>query len=68
MTDFDHASLDRILPPTPGPGDWDDVLSRSGVTKARRPRLLFVLAVFDRGRTNISVARFRLMETEKSLL
>jgi hypothetical protein len=30
MTDFDYGSLDRLLPATPGPADWDDVLSRSG--------------------------------------
>ena len=30
MTDLDRASLDRILPPTPGSADWDDVLRRAG--------------------------------------
>ena len=30
MTDLDRASLDRILPPTPGSADWDDVLNRAG--------------------------------------
>ncbi|MGH3017921.1 MAG: hypothetical protein ACRDLU_06060, partial [Gaiellaceae bacterium] len=43
MTDFDYGSLDRILPVTPGPADWDDVLSRSGAHQRRR-RLVVVLA------------------------
>ena len=30
MTDLDRTSLDRILPPTPGSADWEDVLRRSG--------------------------------------
>ena len=36
MIDLDHASLDRVLPATPGPADWDDVLSRSGVSTGAR--------------------------------
>jgi len=44
MTDLDGASLDRILPSTPGPADWDDVLRRSGAHRARRRRRLVVLA------------------------
>ena len=31
MTELDRASLDHILPATPGQADWDDVLNRSGV-------------------------------------
>lgn len=42
MTDLDHASLDRLLPATPGPADWDDVLSRWGAYQARRRRRLVI--------------------------
>jgi len=45
MIALDRASLDRILPATPGPADWDDVMSRSGVHQRRRRRRLVVLAV-----------------------
>ena len=31
MTELDRASLDRVLPSTPGSADWDDVLSRARV-------------------------------------
>lgn len=43
MTDLDRASLDRLLPATPGSADWDDVLSRTGAQQ-RRHRLVVVLA------------------------
>lgn len=43
MTGFDHESLDRILPATPGPADWSDVVRRSGAQQ-RRHRLVLVLA------------------------
>ena len=43
MTEFDHASLDRLLPATPGRADWDDVLSRFGAHQRHR-RLIVVLA------------------------
>ena len=36
MTHVDRTSLDRILPPTSGPADWDDVLRRSGARHSRR--------------------------------
>ena len=44
MTDLDRTSLDRILPPTPGSADWEDVLRRSGSRHAARRRRLFALA------------------------
>ena len=44
MTDLDRTSLERLLPATPGPADWDDVLSRSGVHQRRRRRLVAVAA------------------------
>ena len=44
MTQLDRASIDRLLPATPGPADWDDVLSRSGAHQRRRRRLLAVAA------------------------
>jgi hypothetical protein len=40
MSDLDHSSLDRILPPSSGSADWDDVLRRAGSTRERRGRLL----------------------------
>jgi hypothetical protein len=43
MTDLDRTSLDRILPPTHGSADWEDVLRRSGVRHHRRRRV-FALA------------------------
>ncbi|OFW72543.1 MAG: hypothetical protein A2Y55_04915 [Actinobacteria bacterium RBG_16_68_12] len=43
MTHLDRASLDRLLPATPGSPDWDDVLSRTGAQQ-RRHRLVVVLA------------------------
>jgi hypothetical protein len=43
MTDLDHASLDRILPSTPGSADWDDVMSRFRMHQGRRRRRLVVL-------------------------
>ena len=44
MTDFDRASLDRILPATLGSPDWDDVMSRSGARQGRRRWPLVALA------------------------
>ena len=44
MTHVDRTSLDRILPPTPGPADWDDVLRRSGARHSRRRWPLVALA------------------------
>jgi hypothetical protein len=44
MTDLDRTSLDRILPPTPGSADWEDVLRRSGARHGARRRRLFALA------------------------
>jgi hypothetical protein len=44
MTDFDRASLDRILPSAPGSADWDDVMSRSRAGHGHRRRRLIVLA------------------------
>ena len=38
MSDLDHSSLDRILPPSSGSADWDDVLRRAGQTRERRGR------------------------------
>ena len=40
MSDLDHSSLDRILPPSSGSADWDDVLRRAGRTRERRGRRL----------------------------
>ena len=37
MTELDRTSLDRLLPFTPGPADWDDVLSRSGARQRASP-------------------------------
>ncbi len=44
MTELDRTSLERLLPATPGPADWDDVLSRSGAHQRRRRRLVAVAA------------------------
>lgn len=44
MTDFDHTSLDRILPSTAGAPDWDDVLGRSRLHHGRRRRHLLLAA------------------------
>jgi hypothetical protein len=44
MTDFDHTSLDRILPSTAGAPDWDDVLGRSRLHHGRRRRQLLLAA------------------------
>jgi hypothetical protein len=44
MTDFDRASLDRILPATLGSPDWDDVMSRSGARQGRRRWAFVALA------------------------
>ena len=44
MTDFDRASLDRILPAALGSPDWGDVMSRSGVRQGRRRWPLVALA------------------------
>jgi hypothetical protein len=40
MSDFDRGSLDRILPPSSGSADWDDVLRRAGAGRVRRGRRL----------------------------
>ncbi|HEY7344654.1 MAG TPA: DPP IV N-terminal domain-containing protein [Gaiella sp.] len=45
MTGIDRATLDRILPPTPAPADWDDVIDRAGVRKRGRPRHLVAVVV-----------------------
>jgi Tol biopolymer transport system component len=44
MTDFDRASLDRILPSALGSPDWEDVMSRSGARQGRRRWSLVALA------------------------
>ena len=40
MSDLDHTSLDRILPPSSGSADWADVLRRAGRGRERRGRRL----------------------------
>ena len=45
MTDLDRSSLDRILPPTPGAADWDDVLLRSGARHGVRRVVVLAAAV-----------------------
>jgi hypothetical protein len=45
VIDFDRASLDRILPSTPGSADWDDVLTRSGAQERRRSVVMLAVAV-----------------------
>jgi len=44
MSDFDHASLDRVLPPIESTPDWEDVLSRSRVRQGRHRRHLVLAA------------------------
>jgi len=44
MTEFDRASLDRLLPATPGSADWNDVMSRFRAHQGRRRRRIVVLA------------------------
>jgi hypothetical protein len=44
MTDFDHASLDRVLPSMQGAPDWEDVLSRSRARRGRHRRHLVLAA------------------------
>ena len=44
VTDLDRASIDRVLPATTAPADWEDVLRRSGAHRARR-RLVRVVLV-----------------------
>jgi len=44
MTDFDHATLDRVLPSTQGAPDWEDVLSRSRAHHGRHRRHLLLAA------------------------
>jgi hypothetical protein len=44
MTDLDRTSLDRILPPTPGSADWEDVLRRSGARHGGRRRVIALAA------------------------
>ena len=46
MIDLDRTRLDRVLPASPRPGDWDDVVQRAGALERRRRReLILVLAV-----------------------
>ncbi len=45
MTELDRASLDRILPSTPGTADWNDVMSRFRADQGRRRRRVVVLAM-----------------------
>ncbi len=45
MTDFDRASLDRLLPGTSGSADWEDVLRRSGASHGSRRRRVVALSV-----------------------
>lgn len=44
MTKLDRASLDRILPSTPGSADWNDVLSRSRQGRRRWRVVALVVA------------------------
>jgi hypothetical protein len=44
MTDFDHASLDRVLPSIQGAPDWEDVLRRSRARHGRHRRHLVLAA------------------------
>jgi hypothetical protein len=44
MIDLDRTSLDRVLPVTSRPADWDDVLGRASVGQRRHRRRLIVLA------------------------
>jgi Tol biopolymer transport system component len=44
MTDLDRASLERVLPSTPGSADWEDVLRRAGAGRGARRRRLVALA------------------------
>lgn len=44
MIDLDRVTLDRILPPAPGPADWDDVMGRARTADRRRRRRAIVLA------------------------
>ena len=44
MIDLDRASLERVLPSTPGPADWDDVMSRFRSHRVGRRRRVVVLA------------------------
>lgn len=45
MTELDRASLDRVLPSTPGLADWDDVMSRSRQGGRRRRVVALTVAV-----------------------
>ena len=47
MTDFDHTSLDRVLPGVAGSADWDDVMNRArgGQGGRRRQRLVVLAAI-----------------------
>jgi hypothetical protein len=40
VIDLDRASLDRVLPSTPGSADWDDVMSRFRAHRSGRRRRL----------------------------
>lgn len=44
MIELDRASLDRVLPATPGAADWGDVLKRARVQKSGRRRRIAALA------------------------
>lgn len=45
MTDLDRTSLDRILPATHGPADWEDVLRRSGARHRGRRKVVVLAAL-----------------------
>ena len=42
MTELDPTILERLLPPTPGSPDWEDVMHRSGSRRATHRRRRFV--------------------------
>jgi hypothetical protein len=44
LTDLDRVSLERVLPTTRGPSDWDDVLRRSRAHETRRRRVRVLAA------------------------
>lgn len=44
MIELDRTTLERVLPSTPGPADWDDVMSRFRSHRVGRRRRVVVLA------------------------
>jgi Tol biopolymer transport system component len=42
VTEFDPTTIERLLPPTPGSPDWEDVMRRSGSRRATHRRRRFV--------------------------